>query len=574
MSQLFRKTLQTSSLTLGISAVFLTNIALAAQSNPQAKLDNSVNLTKQANKTLTKTNSTVTSTNNFLELADTSISQSSPSQIWEQLNDYTNQDSSFNQITNVNQLRDVSPSDWAYEALRNLVETYGCIAGYPDGTFRGNRAMTRYEFAAGLNACLQQIERLIAASSADFVNKNDLAILQRLMVEFEAELATLGTRVDNLEGRVAFLEDSQFSTTTKLNGNVYTYLLGTFGDDVDADQVTLGSFVHLNFDTSFTGKDRLRTRLQASNMVSPTVAGGTNSLTLTFEGIGSENNVLLDKLLYSFAINDNIAAHIGTTGVLIDEIFDAASTSGLAYDALPRFSAFDSLFYDNTNGLSAAAGLNFDFGSVVLDVGYWVPTFDAQSPQDSDGIFNGNYSAGAQLGFKLFDERFNLALGYLHSYQTGDSNYTLGSFVGTDAATDPFEDRTNAANIYHVSAKFQATPEIAIGGYYGYQDAFTLGGEDADAQISNWNAFVTFSDIFQEGNVLMVSFGQPPMLLDESNAAVDEDEDAPYLLDVEYRFNINDNIQMTPGVYVLFNPNGDADNDTIYVGTLRTIFSF
>ncbi|HBB32401.1 MAG TPA: hypothetical protein DC064_11540, partial [Cyanobacteria bacterium UBA9273] len=44
------------------------------------------------------------------------------------------------------------PGDWAYEALRSLVERYGCIAGYPDGTFRGNRAMTRYEFAAGLNA--------------------------------------------------------------------------------------------------------------------------------------------------------------------------------------------------------------------------------------------------------------------------------------------------------------------------------------------------------------------------------------------------------------------------------------
>ena len=113
--------------------------------------------------------------------------------------------SNLEQVTNVNQLRDVSPGDWAYEALRNLVETYGCIAGYPDGTYRGNRAMTRYEFAAGLNACLQQIERLIAASTADFVTKEDLAILQRLMGEFEAELATLGTRVDNLEGRVAFL---------------------------------------------------------------------------------------------------------------------------------------------------------------------------------------------------------------------------------------------------------------------------------------------------------------------------------------------------------------------------------
>src|SRR5919199_5534672 len=58
------------------------------------------------------------------------------------------------QVTSVSQLSDVKPSDWAFEALRSLVERYGCIAGYPNGTFRGNRAMSRYEFAAGLNACL------------------------------------------------------------------------------------------------------------------------------------------------------------------------------------------------------------------------------------------------------------------------------------------------------------------------------------------------------------------------------------------------------------------------------------
>ena len=57
------------------------------------------------------------------------------------------------QITNVSQLRGVSPGEWTFEALRSIVERYGCIAGYPDGTYGGNRATSRYEFAAGLNAC-------------------------------------------------------------------------------------------------------------------------------------------------------------------------------------------------------------------------------------------------------------------------------------------------------------------------------------------------------------------------------------------------------------------------------------
>ena len=81
------------------------------------------------------------------------------------------------QVTSVSQLSDVQPTDWAFQALQSLVERYGCIAGYPDSTFRGNRALTRYEFAAGLNACLDRVNELIATGGADGVNKEDLATL-------------------------------------------------------------------------------------------------------------------------------------------------------------------------------------------------------------------------------------------------------------------------------------------------------------------------------------------------------------------------------------------------------------
>ncbi|MEL6322393.1 MAG: iron uptake porin, partial [Cyanobacteria bacterium J06626_14] len=124
------------------------------------------------------------------------------------------------QVTSVSQLSDVEPTDWAFQALQSLVERYGCIAGYPDGTYRGNRAMTRFEFAAGLNACLDRINELIAAGLADKVSREDLAVLQRLQEEFAAELATLRGRVDALEARTAELEANQFSTTTKLRGEV------------------------------------------------------------------------------------------------------------------------------------------------------------------------------------------------------------------------------------------------------------------------------------------------------------------------------------------------------------------
>jgi len=73
----------------------------------------------------------------------------------DQVNKYSNEGKNGNsqaQVTSVSQFSDVQPTDWAFQALQSLVERYGCIAGYPNGTYRGNRALTRYEFAAGLNA--------------------------------------------------------------------------------------------------------------------------------------------------------------------------------------------------------------------------------------------------------------------------------------------------------------------------------------------------------------------------------------------------------------------------------------
>ena len=146
------------------------------------------------------------------------------------------------QVTSVSELRDVAPTDWAYEALRSLVERYGCIVGYPDRTFRGNRATSRWEFAAGLNACLNTMERLIQENVA--VLREDIEKLKRLMQEFEAELAALGARVDNLEGRVSFLEDHQFSTTTKLVGEVIMAATAAGGSRSSEDNQAL-SLIHI-----------------------------------------------------------------------------------------------------------------------------------------------------------------------------------------------------------------------------------------------------------------------------------------------------------------------------------------
>lgn len=176
------------------------------------------------------------------------------------------------------------------KALQSLVERYGCIVGYPDRTYRGNRALSRYEFAAGLNAWMDRINELIVAGTADLVRKEDLLAVQRMQEEFAVELATLRGRVDSLEVRTATLEKQQFSTTTKLRGEAIFVLANAFGDEAAGggelqDNPIFANRVRLNFESSFTGRDQLRVRLQARNI--PSFSGnvtGTNMTRLGFEG--------------------------------------------------------------------------------------------------------------------------------------------------------------------------------------------------------------------------------------------------------------------------------------------------
>jgi hypothetical protein len=236
----------------------------------------------------------------------------------------------LSQVTNVNELRDVEPTAWAYEALKSLVERYGCIVGYPDRTFRGNRALSRWEFAAGLNACMNTMERLLQENVA--VLREDLDKLKRLAQDFEAELAAMGTRVDNLESRVSYLEDHQFSTTTKLFGATTMYVAGATGAEAATSniitdqgiktlrpaaklqgQATLQYSSLLSLTTSFSGTDSLSVDLWTSNLTpfSSSIAGFTPNVTgtymsrLSFDAPPYNNSLAIADLIYKFRPFEN-----------------------------------------------------------------------------------------------------------------------------------------------------------------------------------------------------------------------------------------------------------------------------
>ncbi|MDY4472656.1 MAG: S-layer homology domain-containing protein, partial [Dialister sp.] len=94
-----------------------------------------------------------------------------------------------------NPFSDVTADDWAYQAVSDL-SAQGVVEGYPDGTFKGERNMTRYELA-------QIVARLMAKE--DQLNAEQQATLDKLAGEYADELANLGVRVSNLEKKVGNL---------------------------------------------------------------------------------------------------------------------------------------------------------------------------------------------------------------------------------------------------------------------------------------------------------------------------------------------------------------------------------
>ncbi|MBD2580297.1 iron uptake porin [Oscillatoria sp. FACHB-1406] len=563
-------------------------------------------------------------------------------EILREINLYSNENPAAGQsLQGASKFRDVRPTDWAFQALDDLIKRYDCLVGYPDGTFRGNRPLSRYEFAAGLNACLNQIERLIAEATTDFVTKEDLETLRRLMQEFEAELATLGTRVDNLEARTAFLEDHQFSTTTKLSGEVIFALTNNFGNDRGLNntlssigEAAFGDRVRLTFNTSFTGKDRLVTRLAAGNLRSftggslPFPTGGNPDTTGTYEGTQTfnlqpsenfDNNVKVDWLAYYFPF-----AGINTLGVNNSYVYVAA-TGGIWSDIAPTTNPYFE-DYDGGNGAlstfasenpiyrvggGAGAAISFGFSPLESVIGPSTVTLgylagEANNPGQSRGLFNGDYAALAQANFNLFDY-FAVGLTYVHGYHGyGSPIYGAGS-TGTFNDSSQFVSNSGVVGSYMANNPlFQADPGNALGGgglgigatvtnSYGAEVAFrpfsgiSVSGfvtkTDAtlinlgDADIWSWGGGVAFPDFGKQGSVLGFFGGIQPTLrgINSTSPLFSRDTfrmDTGWHVEGFYKYQVTDNISITPGVIWLTRPNQNNNSEPIVIGTLRTTFKF
>jgi hypothetical protein len=543
-----------------------------------------------------------------------------------------------NQVTSVNQFSDVKPTDWAFQALSNLVDRYGCVAGYPNGTFKGAQAMTRYEAAALLNACLDRITEVTDE-------------LKRLMAEFEKELAVLRGRVDGLEAKVGELEATQFSTTTKLQGDaVFVIGANSFGGNQGlanpAPGVPAGAAnafpannrrnwggtvfnydLRLNLLTSFTGKDLLYTRLRAGNFQNSPFSGQPYNLMAldrafsanvgTAAGSTGNDIVAIDRLYYRFPIGRDFTALIGararnteflaiTPWFYRSEILDVFTLHGApgTYNKATG-STFGLMWKQNVK-----KGKPF----FAVSTAYVAPNGDNGNPNQGGLLTErsrGTWTTQAGVSGKNW--RFAFAWSYVQCGQ----NFRRGTQFAQPAVdcsniTNNFLGSENFGNSAAYSNNFATTlawqpkksgliPSINLGwGYNALTQAeqnpqTALIGRGASAvrvptfntvptfnQLSNrgasqsWSVGLQWNDVFLKGNQAGMAVGQPVFATSLRNGQTPQDGN--FAWEWWYKFQVTDNISVTPAIFYLSRPNGQfttiGESSSVFGGLIQTQFKF
>ncbi|MBC1237805.1 iron uptake porin [Nostoc sp. 2RC] len=503
------------------------------------------------------------------------------------------------QVTSVSQLKDVQPSDWAFAALQSLVERYGCIAGYPDSNYRGNRALTRYEFAAGVNACLDRINELIATAAKDLVSREDVTILQKLQEEFATELGTLRGRIDSLEAKNAEIAANQFSTTTKLSGLLIVGLQGrtknrgdvNFRDgqkdtDDGGTNINVISLAQLYLTSQITPRSYLFTGLLAGR--GTTTPRFTNSVSRNDVLLGYEfptDNLIVSDLNFHWLVTDKLAMMIGTEGVSIPAAFrgpnrvESAATGPLSY-----FAQRNPIL--NTGYGHGGIAIDWQFAKrASLQAIY--TSYQPGNPGQRSGLFDGNTTTGVQLLLTPTDT-IDFSLYYVNNYS---SDGCLLTFVGDECLTAVNSTTGRSAplqtNAVGATVTWQISKSISAGAWGGYTKSY-IPGQPGNVETTNYMVFLNFPDLFAKGNLGGIYVGQPPKITSSNlpvgnnvpdfiNTGLGRAGGQPGTttqVEAFYRFQLNDNLSITPGIIHILQPGHTPNSDSVTIGILRSTFTF
>lgn len=294
----------------------------------------------------------------------------------------------------------------------------------------------------------------------------------------------------------------------------------------------------------------------------------TDMARLAFQG-SSENKLNISRLEYAFPLNEQLDVYLEASGASLNDFtntlnpFGTGSSSG----TISRFGQRNPIY---RQGGGSGLGINYEFNDTInLTLGYLGD--DLNDPEV--GFSQAAYGAIAQITFE-FGDISGIGLTYIHSYNG------LNTATGSDRSNDPFDGNSDVilADSFGVQTAIEVSDEVVLSGWVGFTQAQASDLSDRPtANIFNWAVILAFPDLGQEGSVLGIVVGQPPKAIQNDFQQVGEaykDSDTSLHLEAYYRLQLNEFIFLTPGILIVTNPEHDSNNNTLYLGTLRTTFSF
>jgi hypothetical protein len=380
---------------------------------------------------------------------------------------------------------------------------------------------------------------------------------------------------------VGELEANQFSTTTKLKG-IATFVIGGASNPIPGfvqgqsgsdplvlegggEQITFNYDVRLILDTSFTGKDLLRTTLRSGNFGSSAFGAGPTALEVAFDEGLDADVVTINRLFYQFPIG---SSWTGTVGAKVRQD-DMLAMWPSVY---PSDSVLDMFTYAGAPGaynlnLGGGFGLSWKDQGVTVSVNYI--SNEAVVGDSTEGLGKGD-TVTAQVGYA--GNNWGAAFVYTYSNSDGQAVVAPGStaLVNFGSALLPYESNNIGFSAYWQPSESGFMPSISAG--FGYGRANVGGGTQlsGDVDLWSWMVGLQWSDVFVKGNDFGIGLGMPQWA--DSNGG-----EGNFAMEFWYKFQVTDNITVTPAFF--FIDNGGAglsgyNNGTTVGGLLKTTFKF
>ncbi len=311
-------------------------------------------------------------------------------------------------LENISNFSEVFPSDWSYQAIRDVVTSRNCANLIPSGS------ISRFEAAAIINSCLKDFAQITIQE-------------KRLIDEFNPELAVIRSRVDRIDSRFSEFEASSFSNTTVASFSA-DFAIGSV--DGDQERTVFDYKYEVGLTTSFTGEDSLDVALAAG-------VGTLSEFDLAQDG---GNTLSVDGISYTLPLGDKVTAFV-SHGVEGSALFNTACVYEGPSDTLSSCGNVSSALDEDVN---TSAGATYDFGNgFTASIGY-----------------EGQGDSTAGLATKQGLDAYAGQLAY-----TTD-NYGL-SVTGARIETSETEDDTFTALNAFFSPEEGGLPSISVGYEWG-----------------------------------------------------------------------------------------------------------